>query len=128
MIVILIHYGLVVFADGTIKRITRAGTWRTVRPKTRADGYQTFRHGGRDVYVHRFICEVFHGPAPTPDHEADHDDRDRGNNASINLSWLTPAENKARRVFRNPRRRRAASEPTHPTLQRLWRARHDRHA
>lgn len=127
MITLLSTYGLAVFTDGTIKRLTRAGTWRTVRPKTRADGYQTFRYRGRDVYVHRFNCEVFHGPPPTPAHEAHHEDRNRGHNASTNLRWLTPAENKALRVFPSRRVRRALTEPSHPALKRLWRLRNAQH-
>jgi hypothetical protein len=43
--------------------------------------------------VHRIVCEAFHGPAPSPVHQAAHGDGVRTNNLAANLRWATPAEN-----------------------------------
>lgn len=106
--------GLVVYRSGAI---TRGLVPITIR--RRKDGYCTFKHGGRTYYVHRLVCEVFHGPPPAPDAEADHRDRDRSNNRADNLQWLTPAANKAKREFANRRIRPTPTEPQHPELRRL---------
>lgn len=44
-------------------------------------------------YVHIIVCEAFHGPKPTPEHEVNHKDLDKGHNHEKNLEWLTHAEN-----------------------------------
>lgn len=43
--------------------------------------------------VHIMVCETFHGPRPSPRHEAAHWDGDPGNNVATNLRWATPLEN-----------------------------------
>jgi len=43
-------------------------------------------------YVHRLICEAFHGAAPSG-HQCRHLDGDRRNSAASNLAWGTPSEN-----------------------------------
>lgn len=50
-----------------------------------------------DAYVHRLVCEAFHGKPPRQDMHADHIDGDRANNRSDNLRWLSPEENRALR-------------------------------
>lgn len=90
--------------------------------RKRADGYVVVSSGGRDHYVHRLVCGAYHGPAPTPLHQADHIDRDRSNNRPTNLRWLSPTENLARRVFKRKRVRPAPTIPTHPLLRKLWRS------
>lgn len=47
------------------------------------------------ILVHRLVCTVFHGQAPTPEHEARHLDGKPSNNRSDNLAWGTHAENMA---------------------------------
>jgi hypothetical protein len=47
----------------------------------------------RTVNLHSVICEAFHGPRPSPQHEAAHWDRDVANNAVDNLRWATKVEN-----------------------------------
>jgi hypothetical protein len=44
-------------------------------------------------YVHRLVCEHFHGPQPSPDHEVAHYDRNTKNNHYSNLRWATKSEN-----------------------------------
>lgn len=46
----------------------------------------------RRFYVGRLVCEEFHGPPPTPDHVAEHIDRDPSNNHADNLRWATREE------------------------------------
>jgi len=46
-------------------------------------------------YVHRLVCEAFHGPAPSPLHEAAHGDRTPVHNTPDNLRWATKTENDA---------------------------------
>lgn len=43
--------------------------------------------------VHTIVCEVFHGPKPTEEHEVRHLDNNRANNHADNLRWGTKEEN-----------------------------------
>lgn len=45
--------------------------------------------------LHRIVCEVFHGPAPTAAHEVAHNDGSRTNHRADNLRWATRKENMA---------------------------------
>lgn len=90
---------------GDFRRITsargsRAG--RLLNPYRRPGGYVTIYlskgHGdGGHYLVHRIVCEVFHGPAPTSSHEVAHGDGDPWNNDFSNLRWATRSENSADR-------------------------------
>ncbi len=55
----------------------------------------TLQLGGRPVkrFVHRLVCEAFHGPAPSKRHQAAHSNGIRSDNRSDNLSWKTQKEN-----------------------------------
>ena len=44
-------------------------------------------------FVHRLVCEAFHGKPPTAEHHAAHWDGDSLNNRLENLRWATPQEN-----------------------------------
>lgn len=58
-------------------------------------GYGQFGYLGKSHYAHRFMCELTHGPAPTPDLEAAHS-CGRGHEGCVNprhLSWKTKSEN-----------------------------------
>lgn len=50
------------------------------------------RDGGR-MLVNRAVCAAFHGPPPTPDHQAAHLDGNQLSNLPDNLAWSTPLEN-----------------------------------
>jgi hypothetical protein len=85
------------------------------------------------VTVHRLVCEAFHGPAPSSQHQVAHSDCNRLNNSAANLRWATQRENaqdtiRLGRQARGERsakakltaaqvteikRRRAAGEPYH---------------
>lgn len=47
------------------------------------------------LYIHRLVCEAFHGPAPEDKPWALHRDDDKLNNTKDNLYWGTPKENSA---------------------------------
>jgi len=74
---------------------TKAG--RILRPSRMNGGYLAVRLGGRTCGIHRLVCEAFHGPAPSPRHQAAHNDGSRNNNVSPNVRWATPKENIADR-------------------------------
>jgi len=44
-------------------------------------------------FVHKLVCEAFHGEKPTPQHEVRHLDGTRINNDYNNLAWGTRSEN-----------------------------------
>lgn len=59
------------------------------------NGYGQMGHNGQSYWAHRFMCELAHGPAPSPDHEVAHS---CGNGAGgcahpKHLSWKTKSEN-----------------------------------
>ena len=60
---------------------------------------QDKEHGRkRRAFVHRFVCEAFHGPSPSPVHEVAHGDGKSLNAHWRNLRWATHAENEADKV------------------------------
>lgn len=66
------------------------------------DGYKRVSIASRkEVCLQVLVCTAFHGPAPSPKHQADHINNDRGDNRASNLRWVTPSENNANR--RKPR-------------------------
>ena len=60
-------------------------------------GYKQFRYKRDGVehrpYLHRLVCEAFHGPAPSPDAMALHKGDVRSDNSAENLRWGTNSEN-----------------------------------
>ena len=70
-----------------VGRILKSG-YRQTKLIDRA-GLQKF------VRVNRLVCEAFHGPAPTDQHQAAHKNGVRADNRAENLYWATPKENKA---------------------------------
>lgn len=72
---------------------------KVLRLKIKSNGYRQIYSDGRAYHhVHRLIAETFHGPAPSPIHEAAHKDRDQGNNRPDNIVWATPLENAAHKT------------------------------
>lgn len=47
----------------------------------------------KNARVNRIVCAAFHGPAPSPDHHAAHNDGNRLNNRADNLRWVEGKEN-----------------------------------
>jgi hypothetical protein len=89
---------------GQIKRITsdmrsHRLTGQPLKPGVSSAGYESVslcRDGMiRNRRVNRIICAAFHGPAPSPDHHAAHNDGNRRNNRADNLRWVLPVENES---------------------------------
>lgn len=55
---------------------------------------QTININGKSkrLYIHRLVCEVYHGQGEIGSW-VNHKDGDRSNNHAINLEWSTPSEN-----------------------------------
>ena len=88
---------------GRVKRIQagrtrRAGTILTPSLR-RKDGYLSvclrIENKSKNVFLNVLACTAFHGPKPTPEHQAAHWDGNKLNNRSDNLRWATPLENQA---------------------------------
>jgi hypothetical protein len=95
--------------DGTIystrykgkppKRGTPGAQLRALKARLSHDGYLvvaiigSLRARPRYTRAHRLVCMAFHGPPPTPQHEAQHRDGSRTNNRPENLKWGLPKEN-----------------------------------
>lgn len=47
----------------------------------------------KKVMQHRLVCEAWHGPPPSPSHQAAHENGIRHDNRPENLSWKTALEN-----------------------------------
>jgi hypothetical protein len=75
---------------------------KVLRPDINKDGHHRvtlFVSGKRHrAFVHRLVCEAWHGPAPTAEHCALHDDDVKSNNTPSNLSWGTNKKNGEDRV------------------------------
>lgn len=67
-------------------------------------------------YIHILVCEAFHGPKPTVDHQVAHYDGDRYNNRADNLRWATRAENNADSVRHRLERRANGQEVAYAKL------------
>ena len=50
------------------------------------------------VRVNRIICTLFHGPPPTPKHQARHLNGIKTDNRATNLAWGTQEENEADKI------------------------------
>jgi hypothetical protein len=56
-------------------------------------GYKAIAVGGsKKIYIHRSVCELFHGPQPAGQ-QCRHLDGNRYNNSAANLQWGSPKEN-----------------------------------
>lgn len=61
-------------------------------------GYGDIRIDGKHIGVHRIACEMFHGPAPSPDHEAAHSCNNRACCNGRHLRWATHKENESDKI------------------------------
>lgn len=72
-------------------------------------GRGRIQHNGKQAWAHRFMCELAHGPAPTPKHQAGHN-CGKGHEGCVNprhLEWKTNAQNQLDRA-------------AHGTVMRKW--------
>lgn len=88
--------GYFVGSDGTVFS-ERNGTRRQLKTPLMSTGYPhcNFRRSGKSivVLVHRIVCETFHGPPPSGDHEVRHLNGVRTDCRKENLAWGTRSEN-----------------------------------
>jgi hypothetical protein len=63
-------------------------------------GYGQFGREGKQTFVHRYMCEYTHGPAPSEKHHAAHacGNGDRGCVNPCHISWKTPRQNQLDRA------------------------------
>jgi len=94
-----------VSSGGRVIRIVRkpGGPVRELKPASAGSGYLFVVLGNgippqKQRYVHRIVCEAFHGPKPSPMHIVAHNDGDKTNNRADNLRWATQSENLSDRV------------------------------
>jgi len=80
--------------------IRRYGKILKPAPNTQGYLHVTLCHKGsrKTRTIHSIVCKAFHGPRPTPSHDAAHWDGDKTNNRANNLRWATKAENQADRI------------------------------
>lgn len=50
-------------------------------------------------YLHRIVCEAFHGKAPKGKTDVAHSDGKKGNNNPCNLRWVTKSENEKDKIY-----------------------------
>ena len=86
---------------GRVKRVSPTPRYRVtgkaLNSKPGKNGYikySLYRDGEHcPKGAHVIVCEAFHGPKPSPQHHAAHNDGDSTNNRADNVRWALPAEN-----------------------------------
>ena len=75
---------------------------KALKPRPNGQGYLRIclvkQNKNVDRYVHRLVCQAFHGLPPTKNHQVDHINGCRSDNKYTNLRWLTKSENLSRRL------------------------------
>ena len=78
---------------------------RVLKPRYHMHGYirmSAISDGKlRDFYVHRIVCETFHGAPVGAENQVDHINGNRADNRMDNLRWVTKKENLAHRNLRS---------------------------
>lgn len=94
--------GLVIASDGRIQG--PSGKW--LKTRSDKDGYQYFSgprkstsHRQETLFVHVVVCTAFHGPRPSPEYQAAHNNGVNRDNHPGNLRWATVRENHADKVL-----------------------------
>ncbi len=83
--------------------VVRISTGAILRPAPRnGSGYlavSLWESGkGRSWFVHQIVALTFHGPRPSPKHDASHDDGNKLNNDFTNIRWKTKVENERDKI------------------------------
>lgn len=85
-------------------RIRHARKLNELRQRPTWNGYLTVCIRGSRM-VSRLVCEAFHGPAPSPEHQAAHRNGKKTENNEGNLDWLTRPENYEDQVLHGTHRK-----------------------
>lgn len=83
--------------------IVRIDTGAILRPSPRnRSGYlavSLWEDGkGKSWFVHQIVALTFHGPRPSPRHDAAHDDGNKRHNHYTNVFWKTKIENERDKI------------------------------
>jgi hypothetical protein len=109
-----------------------AGNDCLIWPYSRARGYGNMKFHDKITYAHTVMCELVHGPPPTPQHQAAHS-CGAGTEACVNprhLSWKTPSENQLDKrvhggLYRGGRRKKLTIHEVRAIRAMRGRATHD---
>lgn len=91
---------------GRVQRVrsgSNTSVGKILKPILQTNGYVTVslcKQGkSKHHYIHVLVCEAFHGPKPSSNHEVNHKgkDGDRENNTEWNLEWVTDSEQQIHR-------------------------------
>ena len=66
---------------------------RKVKPQPNGKGYLRFSLGGKFVFVHRIVAQLY-VPNPENKPQVNHKDGNKLNNSADNLEWVTNQENR----------------------------------
>ena len=66
---------------------------RKIKPQPNGKGYLRFSLGGKMVFVHRLVAELY-VPNPENKPQVNHKDGNKCNNSADNLEWVTNQENR----------------------------------
>jgi len=73
----------------------------------------------KNYYVHRLVCQAFHGDPPSEKHtDVNHIDLDRTNNKASNLEWVTRSENIKHSYANNKKRKSSGGNLSKAVLAR----------
>jgi hypothetical protein len=76
-------------------------------PSPRTSGYVEVKLGKKTQYIHRLICEAFHGVSPSKEEIfVDHIDGNPSNNKASNLRWVSASRN-VQLSFKNNKARKS---------------------
>lgn len=85
-----------VSSSGAVRRrLPGRGTWvgRMLNPSPNDGGYLYISFSGYRISIHKLVCLVFHGPAPSLLHEAAHRNGKKLDNRARNIRWVLHQQN-----------------------------------
>jgi hypothetical protein len=82
----------------TVSNMGRVKIGQRITYGTGHCGYLRTVLGYKKQQVHRLVCSIFNGSAPSALHQVDHINGIKTDNRSLNLEWVVPAEN-TRRMY-----------------------------
>jgi hypothetical protein len=90
------HYRADRYEVSSLGRVRSSwGCGRILKQRLDTKGYPRLGLGRhcRNFNTHTLILYAFHGPPPSPRHQANHRDGDKENNSEENLEWVTASQN-----------------------------------